>query len=240
MEVMNETRTKRLGHFTASEVFRLLAGGRRPMTAEELEAREKGDGRVTVDTLFGEGARTYILEKAAEIITQQPKESPDTYATMWGNAHEKDGVQEFVQRTGIEVEYLGGETPTFFEMGDFAGASPDGLIGELGTLEAKCPFNTVNHIEFLMGAKLNKGQDAGAWLKDHSPQYYAQVQFQMLCTGRDTCHFISYDPRPIEESQRLAIMTIAADEAFMDELSMRVREAVKELKKYIELLTENN
>ena len=63
-----------------------------------------------------------------------------------------------------------------------AGASPDGLIGDDGLLEIKCP-NPATHIDYL---RLPVGECPKA--------YFWQVQGQMLATGRAWCDFVSYHP----------------------------------------------
>ena len=62
-----------------------------------------------------------------------------------------------------------------------AGASPDGLIGEAGLIEIKCPTSGT-HIKTLLGEPID-------------PDYIKQMMWQMACTGRVWCDFVSYDPR---------------------------------------------
>lgn len=67
----------------------------------------------------------------------------------------------------------------------WAGASPDGLVGDDGLIEVKCP-NTATHIATLKGAPI-------------ADKYVKQMLFQMACTGRLWCDYVSYDPRlPVE------------------------------------------
>lgn len=61
------------------------------------------------------------------------------------------------------------------------GASPDGLVGDDGLIEIKCP-NTATHIDFLKTGKPKR-------------EYILQMHGQMLCTGRRWCDFVSYDDR---------------------------------------------
>jgi len=60
-------------------------------------------------------------------------------------------------------------------------ASPDGLVGDDGLLEIKCP-NTATHLEFLKTSKIQS-------------KYILQMHTQMICTGRNWCDFVSYDDR---------------------------------------------
>jgi L-alanine-DL-glutamate epimerase-like enolase superfamily enzyme len=60
-------------------------------------------------------------------------------------------------------------------------ASPDGLVGDEGLIEIKCP-NSGTHIETLLGSEIDG-------------KYIKQMQWQMACTDRQWCDFVSYDPR---------------------------------------------
>jgi hypothetical protein len=62
-----------------------------------------------------------------------------------------------------------------------SGCSPDGLVGDFGLVEFKCP-ETHNHIQTLLTEDLDR-------------EYIVQMQWQMACTGRLWCDFVSYDPR---------------------------------------------
>ena len=68
-----------------------------------------------------------------------------------------------------------------------AGASPDGLVGEDGLVEIKCP-NTATHIDTLLTQTV-------------PGKYITQMQWQMACTGRKWCDFVSFDNRLPEELQ---------------------------------------
>ena len=59
----------RKGMFTASEIWKLMQGGTRPMNEEELiAAKESKSKRKTVDVMFGDTAITYIRNKVAESL----------------------------------------------------------------------------------------------------------------------------------------------------------------------------
>ena len=88
-----------------------------------------------------------------------------------------------------------------------SGASPDGLVGEDGLVEIKCP-TTVTHIDTLIG--------------DEVPQkYIPQMQWQLACTGRQWCDFVSFDPR-LPESLRMFLRRVHRDDALIGELQAQV------------------
>lgn len=62
-----------------------------------------------------------------------------------------------------------------------SGCSPDRLVGTDGLVEIKCPA-THTHIATLMSEAIE-------------PDYLTQMQWQMACTGRSWCDFVSFDPR---------------------------------------------
>lgn len=99
-------------------------------------------------------------------------------ATEYGEFNEPGALLDFRIETGLDVKPIG-----FITFEDWAGASPDGLIGQHDLLEIKCPFG--------------KRKDAEPEFKtlEQQPHYYAQVQFQLLVTGRKQCHFFQWAPK---------------------------------------------
>jgi len=62
----------------------------------------------------------------------------------------------------------------------YAGYSPDGLIGEDGLIEIKCP----GHIEYIRTLIE----------QDVPKRYQAQMQWGMMMTGRSWCDYVVYNP----------------------------------------------
>lgn len=215
---------QKLGKFGASDLYKLLTGGRRDMTADEL-AIEKANGgkRKTVDILFGDTAMTLINEKIAEILTGQCKEDvTGLRATEWGEMHEYDAVELYADQTGEAVTYYGGDNPKTFPYNDFSGASPD-FMGTGFNGEVKCPFVSSNHIGYLMAAR-NK-ETAQAWLKENHLDYYVQCQFAMMACKVSKAVFISYDPRMLAVENRLAVIEIKPDEVMQSDIKLRLNAA---------------
>lgn len=82
-------------------------------------------------------------------------------------------------------------------------ASPDGLIGDDGLIEIKCP-NTATHIETLISGCVPE-------------KYVIQMQWQLACTGRQWCDFVSYDYRMPEDLQ-LFVLRFDRDSERIQEL----------------------
>lgn len=98
-------------------------------------------------------------------------------ATEYGTFHEDGALVEYQMETGNVVEPL-----AFAPHSDWLGASPDGLIEHDGLLEIKCPFGQ------------RKKSPPEFKSIDDQPQYYAQIQVQLFCTGREWCHFFQWSP----------------------------------------------
>ena len=104
-----------------------------------------------------------------------------------------------------------------------AGCSPDSLIGDDGLLEIKCP-NMVTHVNYLLDKKI-----PGVYLK--------QMHWQMACTGRDWCDFVSFDPR-LPEHMQLFVKRVEADPTLIASLEAEVSLFLGEVMATITQLTE--
>ena len=98
-------------------------------------------------------------------------------ATVYGTVNEPNALADYELETGNTVVECG-----FYTIDDWLGASPDGLIGDDGLLEIKCPYG--------------KRGDFQPEFKPLSEQmhYYAQIQIQLYCTNRAWCDFYQWTP----------------------------------------------
>jgi putative phage-type endonuclease len=95
-------------------------------------------------------------------------------------------------------------------------ASPDGVVGDKGLLEIKCP-NTATHVSTLRSAS-------------HDSAYDWQMLAQMSCANRDWVDFVSFDDRMPEELQYFCARFHRDDK--------RVNEMEAEVKLFLEELAE--
>jgi hypothetical protein len=222
-EKQNRWLFARLGKITASGYHLLTVGGKRPMTEDELAIEKSVKGRrTTVDTLFGEGAMTYLHTLVDEITTGEPKEEVDFKQTEWGKANEMDAIHCFEEVTGLKVEYHGISEPEFISYGDFAGGSPDGKIitpNVSGICEVKCHYNGANHMKKMLIKSV-------AEFKDKFWAEYCQDQMNMLVTNTDNCYSISYDPRKKDAKLRLKIIRVPADMDWRTDFHERLPKAI--------------
>lgn len=195
---------QRCGKFTASEISKLFVGGK------------------SKSEYFGKGALTYIKTKLAEILTGDVVEV-ETTSMEWGNSQELEAVLEFEKLFSLTVDYYGKGNPKFFPHDDNSGSSPDGIVKEEESIvEIKAPYNSKYHVDHLL---LSSAED----LKKENFDHYAQIQMNLLCTGKTLCYFISYDPRLIEPRLRMKILKVYRDEEFITEIKERISEATKQI-----------
>ena len=129
----------------------------------------------------------YMAELVCERLTGVPQDSYKSPAMEWGTNNEPLARLAYESAGGVLVTEVGFVShPTIID----AGASPDGLVGDDGLLEIKCP-NTATHIDTLLSGKVPE-------------RYNTQMQWQMACTNRQWCDYVSFDPR-LPESMQLFI-----------------------------------
>jgi putative phage-type endonuclease len=160
----------------------------------------------------------YMAELVCERLTGVKGDSYQNAAMVWGINTEPEARSVYQADTGNLVKEVGFiPHPTI----NGAGASPDGLIDDDGLIEIKCP-NTATHIETLLGNNL-------------SNKYNIQMQWQMSCTGRQWCDFVSYDPR-MPENMRFFKKRVERDESMIAELEKEVTLFLTELSEIVDKL----
>jgi hypothetical protein len=143
--------------------------------------------------------KPYALELATELMLSEPEPSFKSAAMQRGNDLEVEARSYYQKKTLTLVEEV-----TFIksDCGEY-GCSPDGLIGDDGMTEFKCPSATT-HAEYLISAIL-------------PIKYKPQVQGQLMVSGRKWCDFVSYHPNFVE-GKKLLIVRVDRDEEFISKL----------------------
>jgi putative phage-type endonuclease len=127
---------------------------------------------------YGAARQAYMRQLLAERLTGVAAEVYINAAMRWGTEMEPHAVAAYKEATGVATELVGFLShPTIA----YAGASPDRLVGDEGLLEVKCP-TSATHIDTLLSCEV-------------SERYVLQMQWQMACSGRAWCDFVSFDPR---------------------------------------------
>lgn len=174
------------------------------------------------DTIIanGKGLETYIYNLMAEYYSSAEKENYINADMQRGIDLEPEARLEFEFYTDLDVQEVG-----FIEYNEFIGVSPDGLIGDDGLIEIKCPNDSV-YFKLLLSDNIK-------------PEYIAQMQMQLYVTDRQYCYFVSYNPN-FEKS--LYIKKITRDEEMIEKLKKGLdkgTELIKEIKKNFRKVGQN-
>ena len=162
----------------------------------------------------------YMAQLVCERMTNTKGESFSSAAMEWGTNQEPFARAAYEAKTGVMVEEVGFVQHPQIE---WAGASPDGFVDDDGLVEIKCP-NTSTHLDTIMS--------------DAAPaKYVTQMQWQMACTGRQWCDFVSFDPR-LPEQMQLFIKRVNRDEAQINQLEWEVTSFLNEIESKITQLKE--
>ena len=146
-----------------------------------------------------------------ERLTGVPEEGYVSAAMAWGTETEAQARTFYELIEGVAVAQVGlVKHPRI----DGTHACPDGLIGDDGAIEIKCP-NSATHIETIRGAKI-------------PAKYATQIQWHLACTGRAWCDFISFDPR-MPEDLRMFVQRVPRDGAVIAEIETAVVDFLAEL-----------
>ena len=169
-----------------------------------LGASNIADALARTKTGWGASCANMAAQLVVERLTGSQTEGYTNAAMLWGQEKEAEARTAYAFLMGIEVEEVGLIVhPTIRG----THASPDGLVGEDGLVELKCP-NSATHIETLLGAPIDG-------------RYIKQVMWQMACTGRAFVDWVSYDPR-MPEPMRLFVKRIPRDKDMIRELELEV------------------
>jgi putative phage-type endonuclease len=153
----------------------------------------------------------YKWQMVVETLTGRPADAVFVNDAMkWGTETEPFARAQYEQEREL-VDLVGMVAHPTIERG---AASPDGLVGADGLLEIKCP-NSATHLGYVRdGAVPDK--------------YKPQMAWQMACTGRQWCDFMSYDPRLPEGYDRL-VVRYHRDEAFIATIEAEVVQFLSEV-----------
>lgn len=180
----------RLGRVTASKV------------ADVLAKTQSG---------YAASRANYMAQLVCERLTGQKSEGFTNAALQHGIDTEPLARAAYEALKDVLVDEVGFVPHPSIKM---AGASPDGLVGDDGLLEIKCP-NTATHIETLLSQTV-------------PGKYNTQMQFQMACTDREWCDFVSFDNRLPAELQ-LFVKRVPRDNMYIRLMEEEIIKFLNEL-----------
>ena len=178
---------------------------------------------VMATTKSGESAyrRTYRHQLVTERLTGKQTEIYINQAMQHGMDTE-DEARDFYVFKYADVEEVGFiDHPTI----DMAGASPDGLVGTDGLIEIKCR-QPQNHTETLISHQIPS-------------RYKLQMYWQMACTGRKWCDYVSYCPS-FPENLKMVVIRLHWDDEQIKLLEESVTKFLTEVKDTVDFIKENN
>lgn len=162
-------------------------------------------------TGWGASRANYMAELVAERLTGAVAEGYSNAAMQWGTDMEPEARRAYEFYRDVDVVQVGFVVHPRIEQ---SGASPDGIVSDDGLVEIKCP-NTATHIDTLLSATV-------------PGKYATQMQWQMACTGRRWCDFVSFDPR-MPEAMQLFVKRVQRDDEAIAELEKLVTAFLEEL-----------
>lgn len=165
----------------------------------------------------GKGLDTLCLEKATEILTQIIPEGYTNEAMQHGHEYEAEARDIYELETGNKVIQVG-----FCEDSEYIGVSPDGLIGDDGLIEIKCPTDKT-YTQYLIDMKIK-------------PEYYAQMQMQMLITNRSWCDYVVYNTH---FKRSIIIQRVYADKEYMEKLGEGLEYGIRKIQEIVKIAKAN-
>jgi len=165
----------------------------------------------------GKTRKSYMYQLASEILTEERAESYSNEYMEWGTQTEPQARAMYEFESGNTVDQV-----TFIRHGELkAGCSPDGLVGDNGLIEIKCP-KTSTQIETFLSGKM-------------PTTHNAQVQGQLWVSEREWTDFVSFDPR-INGTASYFCTRVYRDETYISNLAEKVKTFEHELLEMLEKL----
>lgn len=187
--------------------------------AGKVTASRVADVIAKTKTGWGASRANYAAQLVAERLTGNVEPTFTNAAMQWGTDKEPEAREAYEFHAGVFVDQVGMIDHPKIAM---TGASPDGLVGDDGLVEIKCP-NTATHIETLLSGKV-------------PAKYVTQMAWQMACTGRAWCDFVSFDPR-MPEHMRLFVQRVDRDDTLIETLEAEVSAFLTEVSETVASLT---
>jgi putative phage-type endonuclease len=156
-------------------------------------------------------AEKYMFRLAGERLTGMPEETYQSAAMARGVEMEEEARSFYELTNDVKVEQVG-----FCVTDDgLVGCSPDGLVGEDGMVEIKCPL-LATCVSYLLNKNIDK-------------EYFQQLQGQLYVTGRKWVDIISYYP-----ALKPLVIRVERDDAFLKKLDVELKVFCRELEEVVD------
>jgi hypothetical protein len=161
----------------------------------------------------------YAYDLAFERISGVPYGEPIKAWTLErGHELEKMARMEYEARTGN----LASESGVMLTDDRLFGYSTDGLVGDDGLIEIKCPVDSVKIMDMLTTCDVS--------------EYMHQMQLGMWISNRKWCDFIQYVPALEHVGKDLFYMRVKRDEDFIDDMVTKLLQFEKRVTAYEQML----
>lgn len=189
----------RVGHITGSRM------------ADVISKIKTGESQTRIN---------YKTQLVTERLTNQPVQTYFNNAMQQGIDREPDARMLYELENKIDVEEVGFiKHPTLA----WSGVSVDGLIGDKGIIEIKCPLETTH---------------TNTLLKKQAPKkYYPQMQWGMCVTQRSFCDFVSYNPS-FPDDLKLFVIRVERDDDYIKMLEEEVVKFNEEIEQLLNSIKE--
>lgn len=177
----------------------------------KVTASRMADMTAKVKSGWGSSRANYASELVVERLSGCPSHRFQSAEMLHGNEEEPNARLLYEMMKDTTVSTVGFVPHPTIPM---AGCSPDGLVGADGLVEIKCP-SSKTHLDTLLSESVPE-------------KYLKQMAFQMSCTGRAWCDFVSYDPRMPGDMQ-IWIKRVHRDEKLIAELEAATKEFLAEV-----------
>lgn len=172
---------------------------------------------------------TLCMEKAYERLGIMSPPNFEGDAIVHGNENEPMALMFFEIETGLKVEKTGSESE-FIKYQDFAGCTPDGLVGDKRGVEVKCPYNPAI---FLKQPMLKKQEDLKK-MGTVGKKYYWQCQSSLLFSNREAWDFVSFHPEFYKKHKFMGRLEILSVMEEWEQILTRLYEANNYINKVVE------
>ena len=191
----------RLGKVTASRINDVLAWTKKGESVSRARYRE---------------------ELARQRITGERVEIPQNHHMERGITLEPVARKEYELATDTLVTEVGFYDHPTIQM---TGASPDGVVGDDGLIEIKCPTE-VNHLATIVNGEI-------------PPRYFSQIQWQLACTNRQWCDYVSFC-LDAPNNLQLFISRVYRSDDWIEETEKEVIKFLAEVDALVKQLKEQN
>ena len=165
---------------------------------------------------LGVGAKTLLYRKAAEIITRETENGFVSAAMERGTELEPFARQQYENDRFEMVQQVG-----YISMGSYFGYSPDGLVGDDGMIEIKCP----GAVDFVRFSDTHEVQS----------NHYGQMQSALFLTDREWCDYVVFHPD--FAPNHLVVIPVFPDQAMHDTFHKNIKLFESELNRVVSKLT---